>query len=404
MQADAFASDSRMTAVAPSFNMLHRTPALVSSRKRRWRRVAAWLTGLHVASLAVLWHLIWNVSEAWWVGSAVTFLPRLPWLIPGLLLLVLSAAARSRTFWVNAAAMLLATHFIGGWNVPWPAVTERFLGNALPSPSEANTFRIVSANVQNFQPDVGLLMREIQHERPDVVALQEAFRPPRAFVEQFVGWHSVHVRGYWVGSRWPLRLLGRCDSDVYQRETAIAVEIQAPFGAFVLTDLHLMTARKSLVELKPHALLSGDAKESVQAALLERDEESRQTRTFILESASARPSMVVGDFNMPTSSNIYRENFGDYTNAFEASCFGFGYTAPCRRISFWPSNTPWQRIDHILADSHWRVLSCRVGQFDGSDHRIIAATLELVPRNDAASHATKADGPPDLSAEVDRLR
>ena len=54
---------------------------------------------------------------------------------------------------------------------------------------------------------------------------------------------------------------------MYQRVTAIAVEVDAPFGKFVLTDLHLMTARRSLIHLKPKALLNGEGPRLVTAAL-----------------------------------------------------------------------------------------------------------------------------------------
>ncbi len=367
-----------------------------------------WLTLFHAIGVGVLWHFIWNVSEQWWVGSVLTFLPRLPWLAASILVLCMSVAFRSRAFWVNLAIVAFVLVSIVGFNIPW-----RTLGanpTTVNSPESApQLLRVVSANVQNFQPDFATLLREVLHAKPDVVAFQEAFRLPQSLSEHFPDWHSVHVHGYWVGSRWPVRLLGQCDSDVYERATAISVEVQAPFGSFVVTDLHLMTARKSLVELKPKAMLLGDGPELVNAALLDRDEEARQTHSFLMNSAASLPTIIVGDFNMPTSSSIFQTYFGRFTNAFEATAWGCGYTAPCRRISFWPANTPWQRIDHILADSHWQVLDCHIGQRDGSDHRLIAATLLLSSRERPSPKQQslpkqQSDGPPDLSDEVNRLR
>lgn len=332
-----------------------------------------WLTTAHVIGVAGVWFLIWEVSETHWLGSVATFLPRLPGLLPGLLLLAVSLLARSRAFWLNLATLLFALVSITEFNVPWNRLAE----SASPVAKDERTLRIVSCNVQNFAPDFSLVLREVQRAKPDVVAFQEAMRPPRLQLEHFEDWHQIHVRGLWVGSKWPLRLLGECQTQLFSHLSGVTVEVDAPFGKFVLTDLHLMTARKSLVELRPLELLSGDSQLTLAGATVERSEEARQVRAFVTEHQSDSPLIVVGDFNMPTSSSVYRESFGDLTNAFESAAFGFGFTAPCKRFRHWPSNTPWQRIDHILASDSWEVRECHIGEHDGSDHRLIAATLRL---------------------------
>ena len=305
--------------------MNHPTTTLQHSRRRR---LVGWLTVGNAVGMAGLWTLISVVSEQWWLGSVVTFLPRLPWLVPSVLLMLASVLVRSRMFWVNFAAVLFALVSIVGFNIPWHAAWER---TAAANDSE-RMVRLVSANVQDFEPDFSTLLREVLSAKPDVIAFQEAHRLPKQLARQFSDWQSVRVRGLWVGSKWPLKLLGQCDSDVYQRVTAIAVEIDAPFGKFVLTDLHLMTARKSLIHLTPQALLSGDGPQHVAAALEKRDLEARQTRAFIADHEPGLPLLVCGDFNMPTSSSIYQTYFGRFANAFEFVAWGCGYTAPCRRI------------------------------------------------------------------------
>ena len=339
-------------------------------RVARWLR---WLTAAHLIGIVGVWFLVWEVSESHWLGSVVTFLPRLPWLVPGLLLIAAALLARSRMFWLNLATLLFALFAVTEFNVPWNRITS----SSASAVHDEQTLRIVSCNVQVFEPDFSLVLREIQRAKPDVIAFQEAFRPPRQLLEQFADWHHLRVRGFWIGSKWPLRVLGECQTDVYSHLSGLAVEVDAPFGKFVLADVHLMTARKSLVELRPLELLSGDSQLALAAATVARSEEARQARAFVTEHQSEMPIIVVGDFNMPTSSSVYRESFGDLTNAFEASAFGFGFTAPCKRFRHWPSNTPWQRIDHILVNSAWDVRACHIGEHDGSDHRLIAATLRL---------------------------
>ncbi len=377
-------------------------PTTTPKRMRR-RRLLVWLTVANVVGMAVLWCMISVVSEQWWVGSVVTFLPRLPWLVPGVVLLLASVLTWSRTIWVNLATVLFTLVLIVGFNVPWQAAWEQPAASPVTANDSERTVRVVSANVQDFEPDFATLLREVLKANPDIIAFQEAFRPPKQLARQFSNWQSVHVRGFWVGSKWPLKLLGQCDSDVFQRETAIAVEVDAPFGKFVLTDLHLMTARKSLVHLTPRSVLNGDGPEHVATALAERDLEARQTRVFMADHEHRVPLLVCGDFNMPTSSSIYQAYFGPYANAFECVAWGCGYTAPCRRIRFWPENMPWQRIDHILASHQWQAIECHIGSRDGSDHRLIAATLrlrtpdKLEPKDDDSR-------PRDLSEEVESLR
>jgi len=83
----------------------------------------------------------------------------------------------------------------------------------------------------------------------------------------------------------------------------------------------------------------------------------------------------MGDFNTPSSSNVYQQTWGDFTNAFEVRGRGYGYTAPDRPFRRWLSYVPWVRIDHILASQDWSVGSCRIGRKHGSDHHLITATL-----------------------------
>ena len=368
-------------------------------RQRHWLRL---LTTAHVVVVASLWYVIWDVSEQWWLGSVLTFLPRTPWLVPGLLLILIGLLRHSRTIWANLAITLFVMFSIVGFNVPWQSLVAVSDKATTTDDRSIQTVRVVSANTQHFEPDFSLLLREIRSAKPDVIALQEASRPPKSLSDQFPDWQSVRIRGLWVGSKWPLKLIGQCDSDVYERVTAIMVEVDAPFGKFLVSDLHLMTARKSLIYLHPKSVLAGTGQETVTEALIERSEEARQTREFITEHSRDLPLIICGDFNMPTSSSIYRTCFGDFANSFEQASWGCGYTAPCRAIRYWPTNVPWQRIDHILANHRWRIVASQVGQRDGSDHRLMAATLRL--NTDADALATPTGSPTDLSNEVEQLR
>src|SRR5690606_26602976 len=88
------------------------------------------------------------------------------------------------------------------------------------------------------------------------------------------------------------------------------------------------------------------------------------------------PLLVVGDFNMPVTSSLFQQHWGDLTSAFDAAGWGYGYTAPCHTNgNHWPRNVPWLRIDHILLSAHWDPTDCWIGTSAASDHRCIAARI-----------------------------
>jgi vancomycin resistance protein VanJ len=100
-------------------------------------------------------------------------------------------------------------------------------------------------------------------------------------------------------------------------------------------------------------------------------------RAFVEQARDGRPAVIVGDFNMPCDSSLYQRNWFGFQNAFNTAGVGYGYTFPCTPQYCWPGGIPWMRLDHILADESWRVKSCHVGTVNGSDHRMITATLLL---------------------------
>ena len=79
--------------------------------------------------------------------------------------------------------------------------------------------------------------------------------------------------------------------------------------------------------------------------------------------------MIAGDFNMTPDNPLFRPFRRAYQEGFEAAGWGLGNT--------FPSGQRWIALDHILTDRSWRVRSCRVLDSQGSDHRPIAAELDL---------------------------
>jgi endonuclease/exonuclease/phosphatase (EEP) superfamily protein YafD len=351
------------------------TPA-VRPRGRRLVKTVRILSLLDFVIVTLAIAVLWIVSERTWWGTLLTFLPRHAFLVAPILLLLVSLFADRRMIAVNLASLVLAAGPLMGGRIPWSNVA----GNET---SEQN-LRIVSCNVQCFEPDFESVLREITSLSPDVVAFQEAIGETTLLPRYFPGWQVLREDQYLIGSRYPLHRVGLCDTGVFPHHpSALSVRIDAPQGPFVLHDLHLSTPRYGFLKLTLHSVLDGSGPRSLERYTERRLTEALRARDYVAQTdpkddkGRALPTLVAGDFNTPTVSNLYREAWPGFTNAFDAVGLGFGYTAPCTNHRHWFDDVPWVRIDHILADDHWSVSACGVGHSKGSDHRLIWAILSL---------------------------
>lgn len=345
-------------------------------QKRRFSRWTLWTSVLNLLFTIALVVSMLEVSENWWLTGTLIFVPQLPLLIPSICLLVASVVFNRRAAALNVVCLGLILISLCG---------ARFSMKAFEAvPNSAQNIRVLSCNVQNFQPDFGKVMREVSRIKPDIVAFQEARdTPPEMLNKLLKGWHFQHIGEFWVGSRWPVKLVGSCEATPYEnRLTALKVQVETPNGPVAVSNVHLMTARRGLSNLSLKSIVSGEGPAAVEHHSVLRFEEARQTSEFIKRSGENIPHIVVGDFNMPVTSNIFDGHFGSWRNAFDEAGFGFGFSAPCRPVRFWIPKTPWLRIDHVLSSSHLEPLQCRTGEFNVSDHRLVSAVLKLKTCNE----------------------
>ncbi|MFP6763759.1 MAG: endonuclease/exonuclease/phosphatase family protein [Planctomycetaceae bacterium] len=344
---------------------------LADPRQRRYARWTLWAAVLNLLLTLLAVILIREVSENWWLTGTLIFVPQLLLLLPSLCLFIASLFFNVRAALVNTLCLALILVSLCGLRCSMQSFQ--------PVLESSRNIRVLTCNVQNFEPDFSKVMREISRSKPDIVAFQEAQKSSPEMLTGFLeGWEFLHAGEFWIGSRWPVRLVGVCTATPYDnRMTALKVEIRTPNGPVILSNVHLMTARRGLAELSLGSMISGEGPASVEHHSFLRYEEARQTLSFLRQSDVNQPQIVVGDFNMPVTSNIYTEHFGSWINAFDVSGFGFGYSAPCRRVRFWISDTPWLRIDHVLTSKHFDVMRCDTGELNGSDHRVVCSVLKL---------------------------
>ena len=335
-----------------------------------WRRRAPrWVTGLTAANavlVAALLVLLCAVSEDWWVSAALGYLPRAPWLAPSLLLIVASLLFRRSLVLVNILAALILAGPVMGVTAP--------LASAPPLLDDQAAITILSCNVQNGAGDMDTLLAEFDAVDAQIVALQETKWGVDPLAGHFDGWHIVHEGEFWIGSRYPVQLIDVCTPEAFGRTTAILCEVETPQGPVLIGNVHLNTARHGLLNLRWHSLLSGAGVDDFEWHQWQRRLEAEATLQFFAQYAG-RPMIILGDFNTQSNSSLFTDVWSGYTSAFDSAGWGYGYTAPCNTGRFWPDNTPWLRIDHILVDDAWQVHACEIGQTNGSDHRLIWSRL-----------------------------
>lgn len=339
---------------------------------------ATWMTYLSWAHFAAMWGvigLIHGVSESWWLGTMVVYLPRAPWVFPALILIPLSVRWGWKPVVINIAAGLLALGPVMNWQ------TGGFFRPAV----DRNAYRltVVSCNVQSFRPKFDQVVLELERIGPDVVLFQEAFEDHALLATVFDGWNVHRVNEYLVASKLPLKFISTTFVPGFERVTAVRYEVETPMGPVTVFNVHQTSPRHSLTELKPWSPLTGTGVETVEQETTLRDVEAMKTRAYTAPEGLDQPVVIAGDFNMPNDSSLFRKHWGSLTDAYALASVGYGYTSPCTGNKLWPVNTPWAQVDHILANQDWQVERCWIGTSAGSDHRLIAAQLRL-PRRQVA--------------------
>ncbi len=344
------------------------------SPHRTSARIVWGLAGLNLVAVGAVLILVFGISERWWPGTIATYLPRAPWAIPSLVLIVAGLFWHRPSLWLSVLSLLLVLGPLMEFRAPVLAESGRQATVAETVPS----LRLVSANTQMYKPDFAGLLAEVNRLQPDIVVFQEAFGDHPLLTENFPDWHRLHLDRYWIGSRYPLTLKHEIQSEAFDREVGIIVEVATPQGKICVVNIHQMTARRGLQELSPRDLLTGESLPQLENFQMLRLAESGEIRQAIQTHTGNTPFLVAGDFNTPASSSLFQSVWGDLTSAFDVAGTGYGYTSPVKPHRYWINYLPWARIDHVLCSPEWQVRDCRIGLGRGSDHHLIYAELACI--------------------------
>jgi endonuclease/exonuclease/phosphatase family metal-dependent hydrolase len=274
------------------------------------------------------------------------------------------------TVWCNRhllPPLLLATLIVYGpvmgLNIPL-SVIKKPAGPVL---------RVVTCNIHNgeFHPD--LLDAFILNTGADIVALQEC--PDELSVKIPVGWHVMKDGLLAILSRYPLRDFNSLQAlhlpHEWPRTSLFQCVVEAPGGDIIFNTVYLPSPRYGLQNvLDRHTLIS-----PARAELLAEESDHRWRTAHAVQQRAVTlplPVIIAGDFNMPIDSNVYRQVWGGYSNAFSDVGFGYGWTV-WDTIRGIPVGV---RVDHILVSAEFEALRCEIGSDIGSDHLPLVAEIQ----------------------------
>lgn len=355
----------------PNAYPMYAYDASAGYRKRvRAMTIVRFLSAAYLVAILAIWGLIGFASENWWVSHVLTYLPRIPYLLPAIGLGVAAIKFHRSSIWVNLASIALIVVPIMGIQLPL---------ESSPTVINGHDMQFVSCNVQNHRPRFSKVLKEIGGINPSVIAMQESFHHHELLQKYFADWNEVHHGRLWIGSKHPISFIAHCTPKYTHRTCVIAAEVETSGGPILVFNVHLMTARHALSELNLKTAFTGEAAAAIETQTRNRGTEAWAAKKFIQEIAAERriPHVIMGDFNTPSSSSLFEANWSTYANAFDVAGTGYGYTSPCADHRLWLDNTPWLRIDHILCSRDCAVQECRIGTGNGSDHRLISARVTI---------------------------
>ena len=319
-------------------------------------RAAAFACWAYLAAVILVAVLMWGWGDSAVPGTVLLFMGRWVFLLPLVALVPAALWLRRDLLLPLALAALVVVGPVMGFRAGWRRL--------LPAPDGA-PIRVLTYNAGGGAVLAQVLPEFLSRWQPHVVALQECGDALAAAVRLSTGWHQHVGRDLCFLSRFPIRDASVMDRSALDRVKqseekeiggagyVVRFLLDGPRGPIRVGNLHLETPRKGfegLMELDVRRLrLNTEI----------RDIESHLARQWVEQGAG--PLLVLGDFNTPVESRIYRRHWGHLTNAFSVAGTGLGVTKHNGWIRI--------RIDHVLASDEWHVNRVRLGSERYSDHR-----------------------------------
>jgi endonuclease/exonuclease/phosphatase family metal-dependent hydrolase len=323
------------------------------------------VTSLYVAFVIAVVATTSSWGDEWWLATVMMFAPRWVYAVPLLLLVPVGALSRHRVWSLGAllaSAMLLAR--FNDVHVP---------PGGVPPGRARGGLRVMTYNIGGGRFAPSALVELVAELDVDVVGLEEC---PELDEEAFAakGYTLRRDSGLCLLARLPIRAADvRDPADVLAASGSGAInryELEWSGHPFSLQLVHLETVREGLEEAMEGRFWKADweGPRRMRDVIDERAMESRVAFDWTRRAGANVPSIVMGDFNMPVDSAIYRTYWSSFHNALSEHGRGHLVTKATRWHGL--------RIDHVLYSSGWTCRSAWIARDLGMDHRPVVADLE----------------------------
>lgn len=305
------------------------------------------------------------LAEDTWFSLWVLHFPSLPLVLLAVGVLVWSWRLRDgRSIVVSLGAVALAVHL---GSPCWRGLLPQ--GADMPS---GESVRVVAFNVQHNHGGPDAIAAMLRWEDPDIVAFEEAsFLGDRSADSQTVvdalpGFHWYREANLAIASRWPIARRWVSDFKVPTHTWAIFAEVQRKGKLPILVSAAHFNPLQWDQFLSPKI---GKLPDHLRSAGRIRERQAYELMRELAKVDRATPVIVCGDFNGPPRGRVYERLTSDLKDCFADSALGPGWTIPAKM--------PMMRLDYVFVRPASTVLSSRVLEDAGSDHRPLLA--EIVP-------------------------
>ena len=332
------------------------------------------------------WIVLVQTSEWFLPATLLAYGPRFVLLLPFVALIPLALITSRIALIPLSVALLVVLGPIMGARLAWETILHR-----QPAASHPDVLRVLTFNTEGGDAIAKQLRELVSRQIPDIIALQECGDVLWDSLQALPRWHSARYAQMCSASRWPIASTDTMPRRGFERISkfgfggtggAVRYVFDTPKGPLALVNLHLETARKGLEGLMgkdgfvpdqlrlPEPETAKHSEEMSSRITLNtkiRDLESERASVWSVHFERAIPVLIAGDFNLPVESAIFRKHWGAFTDAFESSGTGFGWTKSEGRLLH-------IRIDHILgSEMAPRPVGIWLGADLGSDHLPVIA-------------------------------
>ena len=339
---------------------VRRTTTLPKAKRSMASMLVAVTCALYLLVTIVLALLIWTLSDRWWPATVLLFAPRWTFATPLLLLVPIASVFH----WRSLISLGLA-----GAVLAFPVLGYCYSLDGGSTEKDATSIRILSCNIHRQQLDAESFRQLIEATSPDVIALQDWSSKHEEVLFGDSAWHTQRDGELFIASRFPISRTTQVISPPTEQPgfkvrygAAAAYQLLTPDGPITLVNLHLASPHEAL-----QAMREGNSSFTEQLAFNTQQREIEAGTVADYIEAQNGPVVIVGDFNTPRESHVFRDHFGNLLNAFSAKGRGFGLTHVSMASSV--------RIDHVLVNQALNVRECWLADAAGSPHRPVVTDI-----------------------------